>query len=197
MHLPDAVIVLAGGTAKRLGGVSKPDYKIGNARLIDIVLDEIERTGFDGRIVVVAPSELAVREGVELTLENPPHGGPLAGLAAGVAALNDLPGSAIVALMTCDAPMTPRLWGELCSKIDEAQASVPVPKDARAWPQFLHGCYRLAVLREVPAERNGSIRHGFAALEPVKVVDRNWYCMDVDTPADAKELAVRIGTRLV
>lgn len=79
MHLPDAVIVLAGGTAKRLGGVSKPDYKIGRLRLIDIVLNEIDRTGFDGRIVVVAPSELAVREGVGLTLEDPPHGGAARG----------------------------------------------------------------------------------------------------------------------
>ncbi|WP_311519164.1 respiratory nitrate reductase subunit gamma, partial [uncultured Actinomyces sp.] len=82
-RLPHAVLILAGGTAKRLGGVSKPDYKIGPSRLIDIALAEIDGTGFEGRIVVIAPSQLEVRDGVELTLEDPPHGGPLAGIGAG------------------------------------------------------------------------------------------------------------------
>ena len=35
-RLPHAVLILAGGTAKRLGGVSKPDYKIGPSRLIAV-----------------------------------------------------------------------------------------------------------------------------------------------------------------
>lgn len=196
MRLPEAVLVLAGGTAQRLGGVSKPDYKIGPSRLIDIAIDEVEHTGFRGRIVVIAPGELDVREGVELTLEDPPHGGPLAGVGAGIAALENLPGSAIVALMTCDAPLTPRLWGELCSKLDEVDAAIPMSGRDEARPQYLHGCYRLRSLRRVSVERNASIRQGFAQIEAARVVDENWYCMDVDTPADAEELAVRLGLRL-
>ena len=196
-RLPEAVLVLAGGTAKRLGGVSKPDYKIGPLRLIDIALAEIDSTGFAGRIVAVAPNELAVREGVELTLEDPPHGGPLAGLGAGVASLADIPGSALVAVMTCDAPLSPRLWGELCSEIGKVDAAVPVSADAEAWPQYLHGCYRLRALRDLSIYRDVSIRCGFATITAAHVVDTNWCCMDVDTPADAKDMAVRLGFRLV
>lgn len=196
-RLPHAVLILAGGTAKRLGGVSKPDYKIGPSRLIDIALAEIDSTGFAGRIVVIAPSQLEVRDGVELTLEDPPHGGPLAGIGAGVATLKDLPDATVVALMTCDAPLSPRLWKKLYSEISEVEAAVPVSADAQAWPQFLHGCYRLGALRGLPASRDTSIRRGFSAIRPATVPDVNWYCMDVDTPADAKEMAVRLGFRLV
>ncbi|MDY6077575.1 NTP transferase domain-containing protein [Mobiluncus sp.] len=58
--VPDAVVILAGGTAKRLGGVSKPDYRVGGTRLIDWVFAEIERTRCSGRLVVVAPGRLSV-----------------------------------------------------------------------------------------------------------------------------------------
>ncbi|MDO5034586.1 MAG: NTP transferase domain-containing protein [Actinomycetaceae bacterium] len=191
--VPEAVVILAGGTAVRLGGVSKPDYKVGARRLIDIVFDELDTAGFSGIPVVVAPSKLDVRGGVRLTLEDPPHGGPLAGVAAGVAALSDLPDDAIVGLMTCDAPLSPRLWGRLCAQLREFEAAVPVSADEEAWPQFLHGCYRLGVLRSRPSARNTSIKRGFADVLAAKVPDVERFCIDVDTPEDARELAKRLG----
>ena len=80
-------VVLAGGTARRLGGVSKPDVELAGRRLLDHAL---AATAGARRVVVVAPASVAVPDGVTRTLEDPPHGGPVAGLAAGLAALDAL-----------------------------------------------------------------------------------------------------------
>ncbi len=190
--VPDAVVILAGGTAKRLGGVSKPDYRVGGTRLIDWVFAEIERTRFSGRVVVVAPERLSVPSRVVLTLENPPLGGPLAGLNAGVSQLGDLPDSAVVAVMPCDAPLTPRLWGNLCAQLEGCAGAAPLTDDGETRLQYLHGCYRLDALRGLPQVRNRSIRNGFSRLEVAAVADPQHYCMDVDTPEDARKLAARL-----
>ncbi|NLW14233.1 MAG: NTP transferase domain-containing protein, partial [Trueperella sp.] len=68
------IVILAGGTAKRLGGVSKPDLDIAGRRLIDIVFDQLDAIGFTGQRIVVAPADVDVPRGVQLTLEDPPHG---------------------------------------------------------------------------------------------------------------------------
>ena len=190
--MPDAVVILAGGTAKRLGGVSKPDYQVRDTRLIDWGFAEIARTRFSGRVVVVAPARLSVPPGVVLTLEDPPLGGPLAGLNAGVAQLGNLPDSAIVAVMPCDAPLTPRLWGSLCAQLEDCAGAAPLADDSETRLQYLHGCYRLGVLRGLDQVRNRSIRSGFSRLEVAAVTDLQHYCMDVDTPEDARKLAVRL-----
>ncbi|MBB2922821.1 NTP transferase domain-containing protein [Cellulomonas cellasea] len=82
-------LVLAGGRARRLGGVSKPDVVVSGRRLLAHVLDAAEAGPGGGarRIVVVAPGSVAVPGGVLRTLEDPPDGGPVAGIAAGLAAL--------------------------------------------------------------------------------------------------------------
>ncbi|NMW89677.1 molybdenum cofactor guanylyltransferase [Mobiluncus curtisii] len=190
--VPDAAVILAGGTAKRLDGVSKPDYRVGGTRLIDWVFAEIERTRFSGRLVVVAPARLSVPSGVVLTLEDPPLGGPLAGLNAGVSKLGDLPDSAMVAVMPCDAPLTPRLWGNLCTHLEGCAGAAPQTDDCETRLHYLHGCYRLGALRELPQVRNRSIRSGFSHLQVTAVADPQHYCMDVDTPEDARRLAARL-----
>ena len=59
-----------------------------------------------GRTVVVAPAGVEVPDGVLRTLENPPLGGPVAGIAAGLARLAAEPGGPAprTAVLTCDAP---------------------------------------------------------------------------------------------
>ena len=80
----DAVI-LAGGRASRLGGASKPDVRVGGRRLLERVLAATVAAGVR-RTVVVGPSGL-VAPPVLSALEDPPFGGPVAGIAAGLAAL--------------------------------------------------------------------------------------------------------------
>ncbi|MFI6941467.1 DUF6457 domain-containing protein [Streptomyces sp. NPDC050418] len=76
-------VVLAGGAGRRLGGVDKPAVQVGGRALLDRVLAACA----DARTtVVVAPPRPTVRP-VVWTREEPPGGGPLAALAAGVEAL--------------------------------------------------------------------------------------------------------------
>lgn len=189
--LPQAAIILAGGTGRRLGGVSKPDFRINGTRLIDILLAELDALGFAGQIVVVGPPELDLPTHVSRVLEDPPLGGPLAGIVAGVAALEGTDPSALVLLATCDAPLAPRLVPALVSNIDDAEGAVPVTADDEGWAQYLHGVYHLGSLRRVPDARNHSIRRGFRSMDVRSVVDVEDFCQDVDTPDDATRMEKR------
>src|SRR5215470_4882128 len=72
-------VVLAGGRARRLGGVDKPALVVGERSMLDTVL--LACDGAAG-IVVVGPPRPTVVD-VRWTREDPPHGGPLAALVAG------------------------------------------------------------------------------------------------------------------
>lgn len=84
MSTTTSMIVLGGGEGRRLGGVSKPDLLLGGRRLLDRVLDAGSGCA---PLVVVAPDSVEVPSGVLRTLEDPPAGGPVAGIAAGLALL--------------------------------------------------------------------------------------------------------------
>ncbi|MDY5589548.1 MAG: NTP transferase domain-containing protein [Arcanobacterium sp.] len=197
-----ACITLAGGTGVRLGGVSKPDYQVGGVRLLDVAYHAMQRVGFVGQLVVVAPETVAIPSRAWRALEDPPQGGPLAGVQAGVQELAEFPGSALVALSTCDAPLSPMLWKEqtaVCTKT--VQGAVPFSEVAvqlessterRTHLHYLLGVYWLADLRGLPYGRNRSVRSAFSALELAEVPDPESFCADVDTPADARALEARL-----
>lgn len=78
---PDA-IVLAGGRASRLGGIDKPRMSVGGSRLIDDVVAASAEAGC-GTIVVAGPDGAdGVLPPVTRVREDPPFGGPVAGIAA-------------------------------------------------------------------------------------------------------------------
>ncbi|MFC5370383.1 molybdenum cofactor guanylyltransferase [Arcanobacterium bovis] len=165
-------IVLAGGTARRLGGVSKPDYPIAGTRLLDILFDELKRAGYNGIISVVGPPELSVPPNAILTLEDPPFGGPLAGIAAGVHSLSSLSDDDAVFLTTCDAPLSPRLLPDLTAVLHQSsdQSFVcdgVVPASNESSASTYHGALRTnAVI--VPASKDDSVtpnRYGVNALQ--------------------------------
>ncbi|MDP9833344.1 molybdenum cofactor guanylyltransferase [Trueperella abortisuis] len=196
-----AVIVQAGGTGARLGGASKPDVVVGGRRLLDIFFAELASVGFSGRAVVVAPEGVAVPAGAIRTLEDPPHGGPLAGIAAGLERLCGFSDDAVVGLGTCDAPLAPRLYPQLLARLElvgagPAGGSVPpcgvVPAADQGWLQYLHGIYRIGALRALPFERDKSIRSAFAGLDVVTNADPLNWCIDVDTPQDLAALEARL-----
>lgn len=185
MNTVDGVIVLAGGTGARLGGVSKPDYRVAGRRLIDIFLDNARR--YTDMIVVIGPDNLSV-PGCILTNEDPPLGGPLAGIAAGIAQLSALSDDALIGLGTCDAPLVPTLY----PRLNPGDSDGVVPVNEQGWKQYLHGCYRLGALRRISMERDGSIRKAFANLTLDTIDDVNHDCIDVDTPEDGILLATRL-----
>ncbi len=73
-------IVLAGGSARRLGGAAKPQLQVGGRTLLDRAVAAV--AGAD-RVVVVGP-EQPVGRAVRFCREQPPGGGPVAALAAGL-----------------------------------------------------------------------------------------------------------------
>ncbi|MFF8599335.1 DUF6457 domain-containing protein [Streptomyces sp. NPDC015232] len=83
-------LVLAGGAARRLGGADKPGVRVGGRPLLDRVLAGCRDAG---RTVVVAAPRATARP-VEWTREEPPGGGPVAALDAGLRRLAEPPGPA-------------------------------------------------------------------------------------------------------
>ncbi|PNG19294.1 NTP transferase domain-containing protein [Streptomyces cahuitamycinicus] len=73
-------VVLAGGAARRLGGADKPGVRVGGRPLLDRVLAAC--TGARTTVVVAAPRPTA--RPVTWAREDPPGGGPLAALDAGL-----------------------------------------------------------------------------------------------------------------
>jgi molybdopterin-guanine dinucleotide biosynthesis protein A len=84
---PDVLdaIILAGGRAERLGGVSKPDLVVGGRSLLATAIEAARAAGC-ARIVVVGPPELDA-PGCTVVREDPPFGGPVAAVAAGLSAV--------------------------------------------------------------------------------------------------------------
>lgn len=158
------VLVLAGGTGRRLGGASKPDVVARGARLLDHVLNGVAAVRSPlggGRSVVVAPVEVEVPDGVLRTLEDPPLGGPVAGIAAGLARLAAEPGGPAprTAVLTCDAPESWRALPVLVRALRAAPGSCPgVCALDGDHVQYLLGVYRTMRLHEAVAPGGGPLR---------------------------------------
>ena len=78
------LVVLAGGRGERLGGADKAALLVDGRTLLERVLE----VDLGGRVVVVG--DTPVPDGVHRTLEDPPGGGPVAGIAAGLDLLDDV-----------------------------------------------------------------------------------------------------------
>jgi molybdopterin-guanine dinucleotide biosynthesis protein A len=187
-------VVLAGGRASRLDGTSKAGLVVGGTRLLDRALAASARAR---RVVVVGPPELAralpARDPASgyagpapiLTREDPPFGGPVAGLAAGLRALPE-PGAPWVLLLAVDVPGAARASVHL----EEAVSREPVDgaylvHEGRA--QWLVGLYRRAALDGGldGVETDGApMKRLVGALRCAEVPDPAGWSDDIDTPAD-------------
>ncbi|MBG6101350.1 molybdopterin-guanine dinucleotide biosynthesis protein A [Micromonospora vinacea] len=109
-----AAVVLAGGAARRMGGVDKPALPVGGRPMRDRVLTAV--TDATPRVLVGAAD--AVPAGVLVVREDPPGGGPVAAAAAGLALLD--PDAGLVALLAADLPLLTRAAiGDLLNHLDE------------------------------------------------------------------------------
>ena len=77
-------IVLAGGTAARMDGVDKAGLELGGRTLLEWTIDAFLDAD---EVVVVGPRSVPTTRPVTFTREDPPKGGPVAGLLTGVDAL--------------------------------------------------------------------------------------------------------------
>lgn len=135
--------MLAGGAARRLGGVLKPALPLGGRPLVTRVLDAAAAASLR---VVVGPPALAslLPAGVRLVQERPPGGGPVAGLAAGVRLVP--PGVRRVAVLSADLPfLTPAVLAELEAALADG-GDVAVLLDDSDRPQWLCSMWRREAL---------------------------------------------------
>ncbi|MFV2112124.1 molybdenum cofactor guanylyltransferase [Micromonospora sp. LOL_025] len=137
-----AAVVLAGGAARRMGGVDKPARTVGGLPMRDRVLAAVADAA--PRILVGPPGP--VPAGVRVTREDPPGGGPVAAAAAGLALLD--PGTPVVALLAADLPLLTRAAvGELLDRLDADGHDGACYVDGDGRRQTLCGVWRAAPLR--------------------------------------------------
>lgn len=190
---PDvAAIVVGGGGGQRLGGVSKPDLVLGGVRLIDRVCAALTGACGAGCVAVVPPA-VRVPDGVAQTLEDPPGGGPLAGIDAGLSALHFGEGGFVV-VVSVDAPgvgeFVPLLLAEPLG--EAADGRILRGGDPEPFDQYLMGVYRAASLRRAIDEavaalgsvRGVGVRRVLRSLALERVEVDALACRDVDTPED-------------
>ncbi|MGY1748189.1 molybdenum cofactor guanylyltransferase [Modestobacter sp. SYSU DS0511] len=159
---PYAAVVLAGGRAARLGGRPKPQLDVGGRTMLDAVLAAV--TDARPRVVVGPPQH--VPTGVVLVREEPPGGGPVPALAAGLAAVP--PGVGVVAVLAGDLPfVTPQLVAELRDRLTGDGALVV---DETGRDQLLLGLWRTGALRTalVGARPHAPLRSVLGPLAAVR-----------------------------
>lgn len=175
-----AGVILAGGAARRLGGVDKPMLAPGGPPLLQRAVAAL--AGADP-IVVVGPRREGL-PGVRWTREDPPGAGPVAALVAGLALVD----TELVAVLAADLPGIRQGTVErlVAALLGERGAEGAVLVDERGRRQWLIGAWRAARLRAVLPARpeNAALRSTLGALSIVEVVAGAGEADDVDTPAD-------------
>ena len=183
-----AAVVLAGGAARRLGGTPKPARTVAGVPLLTRVLAAVAAA--DAR-VVVGPAPADGPAHVRYTQEQPPGGGPVAAVAAGLALLD--PGVGHVAVLGADLPfLTPDAVDRLLRAIDP-DIDLAVYVDAEGYPQWLCGVWRRAALDRRLAElgdpAGAGMRRLAEGLRRVELPDDSgppvWY--DCDTEEDLRQ----------
>ncbi len=188
------VVVLAGGTARRLGGVDKTALDVGGQPILHRLL--AATTTWPTVVVADLPSSQVQARfpHAQWCREDPCGGGPAAALAAGVLAL---PPVDVVLAVAGDQPFAgaalPRLVDALCR---DPSADAVLGRDADGRDQPLLAAYRGDALRRrctdvLPGD---SMRSAFAEMSRAFIPLSQEESLDIDAPADL-DLARRSLTR--
>lgn len=177
-------VVLAGGAGRRLGGVDKAALEVGGRTLLDRVLGAVDDAAVT---VVVGPRRPVVRP-VHWAGEDPPGGGPVAALAAGLPRVE----ADWVAVLAADLPFLDqgcvRALRRAAATADGALLVDDVGRD-----QLLVGVWRTSALRDAlpPDPAGRPLRSLLGRLAPVRLrlPGRCWF--DCDTQDDL--LFARVG----
>jgi molybdopterin-guanine dinucleotide biosynthesis protein A len=136
-------LVLAGGRGSRLGNHDKAAITIGGTSGLDLLLSPLpERVP-----VVVAGPERPTERLVTFRQERPIYGGPVAGIAAGLEAVNTV----LTVLLAVDMPWAGGLVEHLIAEFGSCDAAALVPVDGAGFWQPLCAVIRTQALRSALA----------------------------------------------
>ncbi|EID56175.1 molybdenum cofactor guanylyltransferase [Saccharomonospora xinjiangensis] len=181
---PLAGIVLAGGAARRMGGVDKVMLRVAGVPLLERALAALRDAD---PVVVVGPPRAGI-QGVRWTCEDPPGSGPVAALSAGLAVLDSRIGA--VAVLAADLMgVTPDTVGRLVVALgadESADGAVLVDSEGRR--QWLVGVWRRPILDTAvpPDPRGASLRGTLGTSSIVEVEAIGAEARDVDSPDDLR-----------
>ncbi|MFD7991618.1 NTP transferase domain-containing protein [Streptomyces mexicanus] len=185
-------VVLAGGAARRLGGADKPAVRVGGRTLLDRVLGAC--AGARTTVVVAAPRSTA--RPVRWAREEPPGGGPVAALDAGLRHAT----AEHVVVLSADLPfLAPATVRRLLDELRAGRADGVLLTDADGRDQPLVAAYRTRALRgalAALAQEHGALtglplRRLTAALDLTRVPD-HVASFDCDTWDDIAAARARI-----
>ena len=187
-------LVLAGGRGSRLGNADKAVITVGGMTTLSHLLGSLPAEV----PVVVAGPQRPTRRPVTFVPESPAHGGPVAGIASGLAAVR----TPVTALLAVDMPWAGGLAGQLIAEFPGCEADALVPVDGSGFRQPLCAVVRTEALRDAlralgaPAGR--SLRELFCLIDvrerpllegELRSVD------DIDTPQDLTNARSHQGAR--
>jgi molybdopterin-guanine dinucleotide biosynthesis protein A len=185
-------VILTGGTAARMDGVDKASVEVEGVTLLERAL-HATMAALD---VVVVGEHVPTSRPATFTREDPPHGGPAAGLLAGLDRLRpdlDLVCALAVDMPRVEAGTVARLTWAVEGDPD-ADAACLVDAEGRRQP--LAAVYRVAALQRArpadPQDEHGLAMHrlvGSLRLVEVPVVGDE--ARDVDTWQDLQRLRDR------
>lgn len=188
-------LVLAGGAARRLDGADKPGLRLGGRTLLDRVISACPGAA---SVVVVGPERPTERAGVRWCREDPPGGGPVAAVAAGLAEVT----AGVVLLLAADLPfLDAAAVGRLLDGLGAAgeqpeTVDGAVLVDAGGRDQLLAGAYRTAALRAALAELGPPdglpLRRLLAPLRLRRLPDPEAAALDCDTWDDLARAELRL-----
>ena len=183
-----AAIVLAGGRSTRMGR-DKAQVVTHGERLIDRLLRQLPSQVVP---VVVSPAELGVS--CPVVCEDPPHSGPVAGVAAGVAWIaHTHPTISLVAVLAVDAPDSPLLIPQLADALRGAGPQVDaVTVLADGYIQPLGVLWRLAALQAALARVDDFTKTPLKRLlrgaNVITITPAGGIERDYDTPEELQNL---------
>lgn len=183
-----AAIVLAGGRSTRMGR-DKAQVVAHGERLIDRLLRQLPPQVVP---VVVSPAELGIS--CPVVCEDPPHSGPVAGVAAGVAWIaHTHPTISLVAVLAVDAPDSPLLIPQLADALRGAGPQVDaVTVLADGYIQPLGVLWRLAALQAALARVDDFTKTPLKRLlrgaNVITITPAGGIERDYDTPEELQNL---------
>lgn len=201
------LVVCAGGRSRRWEGVDKTAQLLAGRPVLATVvagaLAGLAETGRVARVVIVAPADHPARDAVRAvvddatplvwTQEDPPDGGPVAGLAAALVHVT----TPLVVVLAGDAPFAGTALPRLLDAAGDRVVQGAVGTDPDGVRQPLLSVYDTTALRTALAAvgsqgsdgpRGASMRslQGLLTLTEVPVTRRE--ALDLDTPADLSRL---------